>query len=346
MKASVFHGLRDIRVESVPDPVIQLPTDAIVRVRRATVCGSDLWFYRGLWDWKPGYRTGHEFLGVVEAVGSEVGSFAPGQLVLSPFTYSDGVCEFCTAGLPTSCIRGGTFGGAGDDGGQGQFVRVPLAETTLVALPDGIGDDPQRLAAASLLADVVPTGHHAAVSAGVASGSTAVVIGDGAVGLCAVIAARRLGATRIIAIGHHPDRLGVARTFGATDVVDQPEEEAGKHVREITGGGAPHVLEAVGTQASMDLAFASVRDGGRIGFVSVPSAVKRLAVDQMFSRNITVAGGMAPARAYQPALLRGLMAGEFDPTPLLTMRVPLEGVPDGYAAMDRREAIKVLVEVT
>ena len=346
VKASVFRGPHDIRVEDVPDPAIRDAGDAIVRVRRATVCGSDLWFYRGYWDWKPGYRTGHEFLGVVSEVGPAVETLQPGDPVLSPFTYSDGTCEFCSTGLPTSCIRGGTFGGARDDGGQGELVRVPLADGTLLRLPEEVANEPARLDGAALLADVVPTGHHAAVAAGVKPGSSAVVIVDGAVGLCAVIAARRRGAARIIAAGHHPDRLEIARTFGATDLFDLSHNGGGEHLRELTDGGAPHVLEAVGTQASMDLAMAAVRPGGRIGFVGVPSAVDGLRMDQMFAHNITVAGGMAPARTYQPELLRAFAAREFDPTPVITMRVPLDGVPDGYAAMDQRRAIKVLVDVT
>src|SRR5438552_14013134 len=345
MRASVFHGPRDIRVDTVPDPEIRKPRDAIVRVRRATICGSDLWFYRGIWDWKPGYRTGHEFVGVVEEVGSEVRSIRQGDAVIVPFMYSDGVCEFCAKGLTTSCVRGGVWG-ATNDGGQAELVRVPQADGTLVPMPEPISSDEARLGSVALLTDVVPTGHHAAVGAGVSPGSTAVVIGDGAVGLCGVIAARRLGAERIIASGHHPERLELARSLGATDTVDPAADDAGAHIRDLTDGGANSVLECVGTQSSMELAADAVRPGGRIGYVGVPAGVMRFPIDRLFQANVTLTGGVAPARTYIPELLADLVAGRFDPSPILDTRVPLEEVPEGYAAMDRRSALKVLVEVS
>jgi threonine dehydrogenase-like Zn-dependent dehydrogenase len=344
MRASVFHGPRDIRVETVPDPSIRDSRDAIVRVRRATICGSDLWFYRGIWDWKPGYRTGHEFVGVVEEVGPAVTNVRPGQAVIAPFTWSDGVCEFCRAGLTTSCVRGGVWGST-NDGGQGELVRVPQADGTLVRMPESIADDPVRSGSVALLTDVVPTGHHAAVSAGVAPGSTAVVIGDGAVGLCGVMGARRLGAERIIASGHHASRLELARHFGATDIVDGSDDTVAR-ILDLTDGGAPSVLECVGTQASMELAVDVVRPGGRVGYVGVPAGVERVPIDRMFQKNVRLAGGVAPARAYIPELLDEFQAGRFDPAPLLDLHVPLDDVPDGYAAMDERKALKVLVEIS
>lgn len=344
MRASVFHGPRDIRVETVPDPAIRDSRDAIVRVTRATICGSDLWFYRGIWDWKPGYRTGHEFVGVVEEVGPAVTSFTPGQSVIAPFTWSDGVCEFCRAGLTTSCIRGGVWGST-NDGGQGELVRVPQADGTLVRMPEAIAEDPVRSGTVALLADVVPTGHHAGMSAGVEPGGPAVVIGDGAVGLCGVMAARRLGAERVIAVGHHAGRLELARHFGATDIVDGTDDTMAR-VLDLTDGGAPSVLECVGTQASMELAVDVVRPGGRVGYVGVPAGVERVPIDRMFQKNVRLAGGVAPARAYIPELLDDFEAGRFDPAPLLDLHVPLDKVPDGYAAMDERKALKVLVEIS
>ncbi len=266
MRATVYHGPRDVRVEEVPDPVITAPADAIVRVTHACICGSDLWPYRGeLLIYGEHGRTGHEFMGVVEDVGSEVTTLRPGDRVIAPFAFHDGTCEFCLAGLHTSCVRGGYWGGT-NDGGQGEGVRVPLADGTLVPLPPEVDLSDQRLAAAlATLTDVMGTGHHAALRGGVGPGHTVAVVGDGAVGLCAVLAALRLGAERVIVLGHHEDRLALARRFGATEVVTERGDEAVERVRELTGGGAPAVLECVGSVASINTAIRAARPGGTVG---------------------------------------------------------------------------------
>ena len=343
MKASIFHGTRDVRVEEVPDAGLRDPGDALVRVTRAAICGSDLWFYRGISKWESGWRTGHEFMGVVEAVGTEVTSIRKGDTVIAPFAFSDGTCDFCLQGLQTSCRHGGYWGST-NDGGQAEAVRVPHADGTLVALPDG---DHQAILASLLpLTDVLPTGHHAAVSAGVGPGSVAAVVGDGAVGLCAVIAARRLGAERVIALGHNRARLDLALRLGATEAHDSADDGVAELIIESTGGGVPHVLEAVGAQSSLDLALAVARPGGRVGVVGVPNGVEKLDIRRMFGANIAVTGGVAPARRYIPELLADVLAGVVDPSPVLDRTVDLEGVPEGYRAMDAREAVKVMVRVS
>ena len=346
MRATVFHGPRDVRVEDVPDAAVQEPTDAVVRVTHACVCGSDLWFYRGInTRWRAGWRTGHEFIGIVEEVGAEVRTVRPGDAVVAPFSWSCGACEFCRAGLPTSCVRGSGPGGPDNDGGQGEAVRVAMADGTLVVMPPEVANDPRLLRAAALLTDVMSTGHHAAVSAGVRPGGTVAVVGDGAVGLCGVLAAARLGAGRIVALGHHDDRLAIARSFGATDVVTARGDEAVAAVRELTAGGVESVLECVGNQSAMDTAMGMARPGGRVGFVGVPHEVGRVDVGRMFSNNVALHGGVAPTRAYIPELLADVAAGRLDPTPVLDRTVGLADVPAGYAAMDDRSAIKVLVEL-
>jgi threonine dehydrogenase-like Zn-dependent dehydrogenase len=344
VRATVFHGPGDVRVEDVPDPRIEQPTDAIVRVVHACVCGSDLWSYRGISDKDPGSRTGHEFLGVIEDVGADVRSVRRGDTVISPFTFSDGECEFCARGLQTSCVNGGFFSGD-TDGGQGEAVRVPYADGTLVPVtPEAAGDE-SLLTKLTPLTDVFPTGHHSVVSAGVTKGSTAVVIGDGAVGLCATLAAHRVGVERLIVVGHHNDRLDIARRFGATDIVTSRDDEAVAEILELTGGGAPSVCECVGLPSSFELALQTVRDGGTIGYVGVPQDAT-LDVGEMFGRNITVRGGVAPARAYIPELMADIVAGSIDPSPVLDYTVSLEEVPDAFAAMDERRAIKALVKPT
>ena len=344
MRASVYHGPRDIRVEEVPDAAIREPTDALVRVTHACICGSDLWPYRGQLEiYGPGpSRVGHEFMGVVEEVGAEVATLRPGQRVISPFAYSDGTCEYCRVGLFTSCTTGGYWGGAGNDGGQGEAVRAPLADGTLVALPDDVDLSDDRLAAAlATLTDVMGTGHHGVLASGVGEGGTAVVVGDGAVGLCAVLAARRVGADRVIVLGHHPARLEIARRFGATDVVEERGDAAVERVRELTGGGSPHVVECVGTAGSFETAIASARPGGIVGHVGVPA--EPVALLDVHMRNIRLIGGVAPVRGYIPELMDDVLAGNLDPSPVLDLVVPLEDVPEGYAAMDERRAIKALV---
>ena len=343
MRATVYQGPRDVRVEEVPDAALREPTDALVRVTHACICGSDLWPYRGELELygRPGGRTGHEFIGVVEEVGPEVRTLRPGQRVIAPFAFSDGTCEFCRAGLQTSCRTGGYWGGP-NDGGQGEAVRAPLADGTLVPMPGDADLSDDRLARAlATLTDVMGTGHHGALASGVAAGGTAVVVGDGAVGLCAVLAARRLRAERVIVLGHHADRLELARGFGATDVVEERGDAAVERVRELTDGGASHVIECVGTAGSFATAIGSARPGGVVGHVGVPAEPVNLLDVHM--RNVRLIGGVAPVRSYIPELMEDVLAGRLDPSPVMDLVVPLEEVPAGYAAMDERRAIKALV---
>ncbi|MFF4868864.1 zinc-dependent alcohol dehydrogenase family protein [Streptomyces sp. NPDC090109] len=346
MRATTIHAPFDMRVEDVPDPVIQDPQDVVLRVLRACICGSDLWAYRGESARQPGQRIGHEFLGVVEEAGDGVRGFRRGDLVVAPFVWSDGTCAYCAEGLQTSCPRGGFWGSAGSDGGQGEAVRVPFADGTLVKLPAEAASDDRLLTALLALSDVLGTGHHAALGAGVGPGSTVAVVGDGAVGLCGVLAAKRLGAERIIALGRHTARTDIARAFGATDVVAERGEAAEAAVRELTGGqGAHGVIEAVGTEQSMRTAVAIARDGGSIGYVGVPhGSGTGLDLSVMFDRNIALRGGVAPVRAYIPELLPDVLDGTIDPSPVFDLTVGLDGVPGGYKAMDERTALKVLVK--
>ncbi|WP_328938873.1 zinc-dependent alcohol dehydrogenase family protein [Streptomyces tauricus] len=345
MRATTIHAPFDLRVEDVPDPVVRQPGDAVVRVLRSCICGSDLWAYRGESARTPGQRIGHEFLGIVEETGADVGTVRRGDLVVAPFMWSDGVCDYCREGLTTSCEHGGFWGSVGSDGGQGEAVRVPYADGTLVALPAGAASDDRLLAALLTLSDVMGTGHHAALGAGARPGATVAVVGDGAVGLCAVLAARRLGAERIIALGRHETRTDIARRFGATDVVAERGDAAVEAVRALTRGqGAHAVVEAVGTEQSMSTAVNITRDGGAIGFVGVPhGSGTGLDLSVMFDRNIALRGGVAPVRAYIPELLPDVLDGTIDPSPVFDLTVGLDGVPDGYKAMDERTALKVMV---
>ncbi|MCK1821969.1 zinc-dependent alcohol dehydrogenase family protein [Streptomyces sp. XM83C] len=345
MRATTIHAPFDMRVEDVPEPVVRLPTDAVVRVLRACICGSDLWAYRGESARKPGQRIGHEFLGIVEETGAEVGTVRRGDLVVAPFMWSDGACDYCREGLTTSCEHGGFWGSEGSDGGQGEAVRVPFADGTLVRLPEEAASDERLLSALLTLSDVLGTGHHAALGAGARPGATVAVVGDGAVGLCAVLAAKRLGAERIITLGRHETRTAIARRFGATDVVAARGEEAVEAVRALTRGqGAHAVVEAVGTEQSMRTAVGITRDGGAIGFVGVPHGSDNgLDLGIMFDRNIALRGGVAPVRTYIPELLPDVLEGRIDPSPVFDRTVGLEDVPAGYRAMDERTALKVLI---
>ncbi|MBV8489503.1 MAG: alcohol dehydrogenase catalytic domain-containing protein [Candidatus Eremiobacteraeota bacterium] len=341
MKATVYHGARDVRLETVPDPVLRSPKDAIVRVTRTAICGSDLWFYRGITQWEPGDRTGHEFVGIVEDAGSEVGSVRRGDHVIAPFVSSDGTCEFCRAGLQTSCVRMSNFGDE-QNGGQAEAVLVPYADGTLVkAAPEIAGDE--RLMTASLaLCDVMPTGHHGVVSSGAAAGTTVAVVGDGAVGLCAVLsAARVVGAENVIAIGHNAKRLEMARAFGATHAYNSHDDGIGGRIVELTKGGVSHVVEAVGNQESMDLAVEIARPGGTVAFVGVPHNVKEPALRPLFLKNVALRGALAPARAYLETLMARVVDGTIDPSSVFDLKLPLDRVADGYKAMDERHAIKV-----
>jgi threonine dehydrogenase-like Zn-dependent dehydrogenase len=342
MKATIYHGARDVRFETVPDPAIADPKDAIVRVRRAAICGSDLWFYRGITKPAPGAHTGHEFIGIVEEVASEVRSVRPGDAVIAPFAWSDGTCEFCREGLQTSCLHGGFFGT--ENGGQAELVRVPYADGTLVKIPDAIARDVPKLDASVTLTDVMGTGHYGVVAAQTAPGSTVAVIGDGAVGLCAVLsAAKEIGAERVIAVGHNAKRLEIAKRFGATHTFDSHDAEVEKRILELTLGGSPHVVEAVGNQESMDLAIDIARPGGTVSFVGVPHNVKSVPIATMFYKHVALRGGPAPVRAFLPRLIESLASGRIDPSPVLDLSLPLGRVAEGYAAMDERRAIKVLL---
>jgi threonine dehydrogenase-like Zn-dependent dehydrogenase len=342
MRAAIFQGPKDVTVGERPDPGIQEPTDAVVRVVLACVCGSDLWYYRGESEHSLG-PIGHEFIGVVEDVGAEVTTVAPGDLVVAPFIYSDMSCPHCRNGSTISCVQGGTFGNGPIDGGQGEAVRVPLAGSTLVPVP-GTGHSDGMLKSLLTLSDVMATGHHAAVSGGVKAGDTVAVVGDGAVGLCAVLASKRLGAERIIALSRHPDRQRIAREFGATDIVDSRGDEASDAVLELTGGvGVDAALECVGTQQSIETAAAIARPGSTIGIVGVPHGVVPFA--EAFFRNIAWRGGPAPARIYIPELLDDVLEGTIDPGVVLDFETDLDGTPEAYAAMDERRAVKSLIRV-
>ena len=325
-----------------PDASLQEPTDAIVRVVLACDCGSDLWYYRGDSPFEPG-PIGHEFVGVVEEVGAEVSSLSKGDLVISPFAFSDGTCPNCEHGITTACMSGGFFPMNGD-GGQGEAVRVPLAASTLVTVP-GSGHSDDMMRSLLSLSDVMGTGHHAAVCARVEAGQTVAVVGDGAVGLSGVLAAKRLGAERIIALSRHADRQELAKKFGATDIVAERGEEAIEKVKEMTGGvGVDATLECVGTGQAMETAIAVARAGSMVGFVGVPHGVD-LPVGRMFSRNVGVRGGGAPVRVYLPELLDDVLDGRIDPGRVMDYETDLDGIADAYAAMDERRAIKSLVRV-
>jgi threonine dehydrogenase-like Zn-dependent dehydrogenase len=342
MRATVMYQAGDVRVEDVEDATIVEPTDALVRVTRSCICGSDLWPYKTMEAEPGGRRMGHEFIGVVEDVGADVRTVRRGEVVVAPFVWSDGTCDFCAEGLHTSCRNGG-FWGAGDvDGGQGEAVRVPQADGTLVGLP--VDADDALMPSLLTLSDVFATGHHAAVSSRVGPGKVAAVVGDGAVGLCGVIAARRLGAEQIIILGRHRDRTDLALEFGATDVVPERGREAVERVRELTGGdGAHSVLECVGLEDAFDTAVRIARPGGAIGRVGVSQFPALPGARHTFLRNLTVSGGIAPARAYIPELLPEVLDGRLEPGRVFDRVISIEEVPDGYRAMDARESIKVLI---
>ncbi|MDP3967256.1 MAG: zinc-dependent alcohol dehydrogenase family protein [Nocardioides sp.] len=336
MRVTTIHAPGDIRLEERPAPTITAPTDAVVRVVAACVCGSDLWPYRDENEITPGNPIGHEVVGVVEEVGDDVRSFAPGDFVVVPFCHSDNTCAHCRAGMTSACTHLGIT-----SGGQAEYALVTQAEGTLVKT-DGMPDDalvPSLLA----LSDVMATGWHAAVASRVAPGSTVAVVGDGAVGLCGVLAAREMGAERIIALSRHEPRQALAREFGATDVVAVRGKEATEAVRELTDGiGADSVLECVGNGPAMRTAFAIARPGSTVGFVGVPHGIE-LPVARMFGLNVGLAGGMAPVRRYLPELLEKVLSGAIDPGRVFDLELPLDEVAEAYRAMDERRAIKVLL---
>jgi threonine dehydrogenase-like Zn-dependent dehydrogenase len=347
MLATLIHDARDIRLETVPDPELATGRDAIVRVVAACVCGSDLWPYRGVTPTRQPHRIGHEFVGVVEAVGDDVQRIHPGDFVIAPFYDCDMTCVNCLNGVSTSCLHGGWWGsddrdGAFADGGQGELVRVPHADGSLVAVPGGV-PDAALVPSLLTLSDVMGTGHHAAVSAGVTAGSTVAVVGDGAVGLCAVLAAKRLGASRIVAMSRHEPRQRLATDFGATDIVAERGDAGVAAIKELTDGlGARSAVEAVGTQESMNQALHATRPGGHVGFVGVAHGVAPDGMDLFWSL-AHVHGGPAPVRRFLPELLDLIWTRQIDPGKVFDLHLPLEEAAEGYRAMDQREAIKTLL---
>jgi threonine dehydrogenase-like Zn-dependent dehydrogenase len=345
VRAAVFYGPRSIEVADRPDPVIHEPTDGIVRVVLGCVCGSDLWYYRGESPHAVG-SIGHEFIGIVEDIGSEVDGIAKGELVVAPFVYCDMTCPHCLAGVTSHCLAGGSFGNGEIDGGQGEAVRVPLAGSSLIPVPGSPSDhSDETLRSLLALSDVMCTGHHAAVCGRVAKGDTVAVVGDGAVGLSAVLASKRLGAERIIALSRNPVRQQVAREFGATDILAERGDEAIAAVLELTNGiGVDAALECVGTGQSMTTALAIARAGSTVGVVGAPHGAD-VPFEANFWRSVGWQGGVAPARAYIPELLDDVLSGVINPGRVFDYETSLDEIVDAYAAMDERRAIKSLVRV-
>jgi threonine dehydrogenase-like Zn-dependent dehydrogenase len=338
-----MHAAGDVRIENVPDPTIEEPTDAVIRVTRACICGSDLWPYKTLQPSDGARVMGHEAIGVVEEVGADVRTVEVGDVVVMPFAFSDGTCIFCDEGLQTECIHGGFFGNPEVPGAQSEAVRIPQADGTLYVLP--VGEDDALMPSLLTLSDVMGTGHHAAAVANVGPGASVAVVGDGAVGLCGVIAAKRLGAEQIVIMGRHADRIALASDFGATDVVSERGPEAVERVKQLSGGfGVDAVLECVGLDQSMETAIEVARPGGAVGRVGVPQHESMPGAQPSFYKNIRIGGGPAPVRAYIDELLPDVLEGRIEPGRVFDQVVDLDGVPEGYRAMNDRESIKVLVK--
>jgi threonine dehydrogenase-like Zn-dependent dehydrogenase len=343
MKATVLYGPGDVRVEDMPTPTVQASTDVVLQVILACICGSDLWDYIESPKREIGRPRGHEFIGVVDSIGSEVKHFAVGDLVVAPFVASCGKCDYCQRQQFTSCREIAFFGHEGEAGGQSEKVRVPHADGTLVKLPVEL--DSPLLPSLLTLSDVMCTGHHAAVTAKVKPGETAVVIGDGAVGLCAVIAAKRLGAGRIILMGRHEARTKLGVEFGATDVVSDRDEAGIEKVRALLNGdGAESVLECVGTASSMKMALGVVKDYGTIGRVGAAQYSEIPFGFGPLMANVTISGGVAPARAYIDELMPDILSGKINPGKVFDLTVSLDEAPAGYEAMANRTHLKVLVK--
>ncbi|WP_040765715.1 zinc-dependent alcohol dehydrogenase family protein [Tsukamurella sp. 1534] len=345
MRAALMYRAGDVRIEDVPDSRIKHPTDALVRITASCICGSDLHPYHRMTAANGPARMGHELIGVVEEVGADVTSLTKGDLVVAPFAISDNVCEFCRENLQTSCIHheAGFWDGIADEGGQAEAVRVPLADGTLVKLP--VAPDSALIPSLLTLADVLGTGYHAAKTAGVRPGHRVTVIGDGAVGLMAVLSAKRLGAEQIILMGRHEDRTDLGRAFGATDVVAERGEEGIAKVRELSGGHGTHaVLEAVGHMPAYEQAFGVVRPGGVISRVGVPQyEAAPVGFSSLFGGNIRLAGGPAPVRAYIEELMPDILDGTIEPGRVFDAATDIDGVPGGYRDMDDRTSLKVLI---
>ena len=341
MRATVMYGAGDVRVETVPDAQLIEPMDAVIRVTRAGVCGSDLWPYKSMSHDDAGRRMGHEFIGVVEAIGSDVATIKVDDLVVSPFLWSDGSCVFCREGLHTSCLHGGRYGWGDVPGGQAEAVRVPQADGTLVRLP--VGEDDALMPSLLTLTDVMGTGHHAALAAKAGPGKTVAVVGDGAVGLCGVIASKRLGADRIILLGNNPERVTLGQAFGATDVVTERGAEAVERVRELTDYGANSVLECVGVEQAVETALAIARPGGAVGRVGIPEH-DTTPTGVAFWKNASMAGGPAPVRAYIEELMPDVLEGRIEPGRVFDRTGSIEDVPEGYRAMNDREVLKFQIK--
>jgi threonine dehydrogenase-like Zn-dependent dehydrogenase len=336
MRGTVLYAPRDVRIEQLDDPTIVEPTDAVIRISATCVCGSDLWWYRGINRVTEPSPMGHEYCGVVEEVGGDVRSVRPGQFVIGSFFASDNTCPQCRAGYQSSCRHRQAVNGA-----QAERLRVPLADGTLVATPEQ--PDPELIPSLLTLSDVMGTGWFAAVAAGVRPGMTVAVVGDGAVGLLGVLSARQLGAERIIAMSRHEPRQKLASEFGATDIVTERGDEGIARIKDLTDGvGADAVLECVGTGESMTQAIRSTRPGGGVGFVGVPHGVE-LAGEELFSSHVRLHGGPAPVRRFLPELIDLVWRDEIDPGKVFDLTLPLEQVAEGYRAMDERRAIKSLL---
>ncbi len=358
MKAACYHGLRDVRVDTVPEPTIMKGSDALVRVTKASICGSDLHFFNNGGDLglQPGTRLGHEFVGVVEAVGASVGGVKVGDRVVAPFVFSDGTCFFCRRGLHSSCEHGGIFGspfwgehaGGEVEGGQSEFIRVPEADGTLVVIPEALAGDAHDLAVLPL-GDVFSTGFHGVVNAGVGEGSTVVVLGDGAVGVCAVQGAALRGASVVIHVGHHDDRLAIAAANGATHTINAKKDDPIEAIKALTGGrGADAVVETISSNASLARALEAVRDGGSVSVLGMSHFFEP--VDQPYSaafmRNLHLHPGVCPSRAYIPELLTALEQGKINPAVVLTHDLPLSDAARGFEIMDTRETGSIKVALT
>jgi threonine dehydrogenase-like Zn-dependent dehydrogenase len=336
MRGAVIYGPKDVRLEQLPEPTIKEPTDAIIRTAATCICGSDLWYYRGISKLNHPTPFGHEYCGVIEQVGSEVTSVKPGQFVIGGFVASDNTCPNCRNGLQSACVHGVLMHGC-----QAEAIRIPLADGTLVATQEQPADElvPSLLT----LSDVMATGRFAAECANVQPGMTVVVVGDGAVGLCGVLAASQMGAERVVAMSRHEPRQKLALEFGATDIVTERGSEGVDRIKEMTGGiGADAVLECVGTGESMLQAVRSARPGAFVGFVGVPHGVS-LDGEELFRSQVGVRGGAAPVRRFLPQLIDLVWERKIHPGRVFDMKLPLDDVAEGYRAMDERRAIKVLL---
>jgi threonine dehydrogenase-like Zn-dependent dehydrogenase len=345
MKAAIFKSLRKIEVQEVENPKLVKPTDAIVKITYSCICGSDLWSFRGQSTRAKGSLIGHEFIGIVESVSSKVKKLKKGDLVISPFSISCGICPECKAGIASSCRNSESWGAGSNGACQAEKVRVPYADNMLTVVPKSKAKD-SLMPSLLTLSDVMCTGYHAAVCAGVEKGKTVAVIGDGAVGLCGVLSAKILGAKKIILLSSHKDRALIGKKFGATDIVSVRGDFAFKQVRKLTGDlGVDCVLECVGSKESWGQAFKIVRKGGRIGWVGIPHDVAPIEIGNMFADNIGIMGGRAAALNYIPKLLPQVLSGKINPGIVFNKTIKLEDIQQGYDAMDSRRAIKVMIKL-